>query len=637
MIRRHRAGRVPAALAASALLLAACSSDPAPPDAAPAGETASPSPTPPRPSGSTPGKEPTFNPTPGEVMTLPFGANGWATMREGRYAVHVTPTLGYQVDVPDKWRALSGRFLNTPVASASVFHVAPALANHTRLPAHPCRDHATRLVGPTVSDLARALRRQAVLRVTKPRPVTLGGSQGLYVKVTVPENIDPSTCVDGSVSLFEGGDASEDDGWVGNEGFVGHWWILDVRGKRIVVMPQCDTSCPARDVDTLTTMAESITFTRGQAADQAAAIPSSVYAVPGHGGLPLEKDLAIGRASVAIANSSGAFVISAADGGYHRLALPGYDARLYGQQRPGLALSADGWKLAYAWHGPTRLLNPGKFYDGLIQATFRLVDLRTGRISPIEPHVPGLRSPLAWLAWNPRWSPDSRFVVSDLTLTFGDDKGIKTDWYEHNSESESSAQRLDASKKRTWTAPGRFEHTGIDKPYGSVPIVNSSGGGAAVDDDGKLHTWRPDGTRRDVTRGYAAWSAGRFSADGRWLLLQPSGLGDSLLALDQATSTTIGLPLLDAAEWPDGAAIDLLGWVDADHAMAILRPRAGAQGAAPDADLVLITLDLAGASADFAVVGKVSDSGSRNAFSFATDLASVQSPTRELAPPSFRQ
>ena len=581
--------------------------------------------------------EPTFTPAPGEVMTLPFGANGWATMRQGRYAVHVTPTLGYQVDVPDNWRALSGRFLSTPVESASVFHVAPALRNHTRLPAHPCRDHATRLVGPTVSHLARALRRQAVLKVTKPLPVTLGGRQGLYVKVTVPDNVDPSTCVEGSVTLFEGGDEAEDDGWVGDAGYVGHWWILDVHGERIVVMPQCDISCPAQDFDTLTTMAESITFTRGQAATQAGAIPSSVYAVPGKGGLRLEKDLAIGRASVALANPTGAFVISAGDGVYHRLALPGYDARLYNHQRPGLALSPDGWKLAYAWHGPTRLMNPGESYDGLIQAKFRLVDLRTGRISPIEPHVPGLRSPLAWLAWNPRWSPDSRFVVSDLTLTFGDDNGIKTDWYEHNSESESSVQRLDASQERTWTAKGRFEYTGIDKPYGSVPIVKSSGGGAAVDEDGKLHTWRPDGKRRDVTHGYAAWSAGRFSADGSWLLLQPRGLGDSLLAVDRATSTTIELPLLDATEWPEGAAIDLLGWVGTEYALAILRRGAGAEGATPDADLVLISLDLAGASADFTVVGKVNEGRSKSAFSFATDLASVQSPTRELVPPSFRQ
>jgi hypothetical protein len=254
---------VPAALAATALLLAACSADPAPRDATPAGKTTSPTSTPTHSPGSTPVDEPTLTPEPGEVVTLRSGANGWATMRQGRYAVHVTPTLGYQVDVPDKWRALGGRFLNTPVESASIFHVAPALANHTRLPAHPCRDHTTRLVGPTVSDLARALRRQPVLRVTKPLPVTLDGRHGLYVKVTIPDRVNSSTCMDRIVSLFEGGDEAEDDGYVGHEGYVGHWWILNVHGERVVIMPQCDTSCPAQDVDTLTTMAESITFAEG--------------------------------------------------------------------------------------------------------------------------------------------------------------------------------------------------------------------------------------------------------------------------------------------------------------------------------------------------------------------------------------
>ena len=96
-------------------------------------------------------------------------------------------------------------------------------------------------------------------------------------------------------------------------------------------------------------------------------------------------------------------------------------------------------------------------------------------------------------------------------------------------------------------------------------------------------------------------------------------------------------PLLDATEWPEGAAIDLLGWVGTEYALAILRRGAGAEGATPDADLVLISLDLAGASADFTVVGKVNEGRSKSAFSFATDLASVQSPTRELVPPSFRQ
>ncbi len=569
-------------------------------------------------------------------MTLPFGDNGLATMRQGRYAVHVTPTLGYQVDVPDNWRALGGRFLNNPGDSKGIFHVAPALANHTRLPAHPCRDHTTSLVGPTVSDLAYAVRRQPLLRVTKPRPVTLDGRHGLYVEVTIPDKVDASACSGGIVSLFEGGDEAEADGWAWHEGYVGHWWILDVQGERVVIMPQCDTSCVAQDVDTLDTMAESVTFTRDQAADQDAAIPSSVQAVPGGGGLPLEKDLAVGRASVAVANRTSAFVITAVDGVYHRLALPGYDARLYSHQRPGLALSPDGWTLAYAWHGPTRVLVPGSRYDGLIPANIRLVDLHTGRISPAEPWIPGLRSQLGWLASIPRWSPDSRFVVADLTLVFGDDDGIPTDWYAQNrhSGSDSSVLRLDTAKERIWASAGGWDDTGIDAPHEAVSIVSSSGGGAAVD-DGKLYTWRPDGERRGVTDGYGAWSTGRFSADGRWLLLQPRGLGDSLLALDPTASTTFEIPLLDAAEWPDGAAIDLLGWVDADHALATLSRGAGADGAAADAYLVLIALDLADASAVVAVVGKVSAGGSEDAFSFATDLATVASPTYEFAPPTF--
>jgi hypothetical protein len=52
-------------------------------------------------------------------------------------------------------------------------------------------------------------------------------------------------------------------------------------------------------------------------------IPSTVRGLHGNGGLDLETDLAVGPASVAIENQSGAFVITAADGVYHRLRLPG--------------------------------------------------------------------------------------------------------------------------------------------------------------------------------------------------------------------------------------------------------------------------------------------------------------------------
>ena len=62
----------------------------------------------------------------------------------------------------------------------------------------------------------------------------------------------------------------------------------------------------------------------------------------------------MGRASVAIANDSAAFVITADDGVYHRLDLPGFDPALYdagGSEVSGLTLSPDGTKLIYGWQG----------------------------------------------------------------------------------------------------------------------------------------------------------------------------------------------------------------------------------------------------------------------------------------------
>jgi hypothetical protein len=109
-----------------------------------------------------------------------------------------------------------------------------------------------------VSDLAQALRRQPVLKVSKPDPVTVDGGRGRYVEVRIPETVDSSTCVDDTVALFSTG--SDDWGWT--EGFVGQWWILNVDGKRVVVNGQCDTACATDDFDTLTTMADSVTFTR---------------------------------------------------------------------------------------------------------------------------------------------------------------------------------------------------------------------------------------------------------------------------------------------------------------------------------------------------------------------------------------
>ena len=239
-----------AMLVAMTVLLGACSADSTSSDAAPAESTPTQTPEP-----SQAGH--TYSPEAGEVQALPQGRKS-ATMRSGRYAVRLTPTLGYQVDVPDLWTMMSGRFLNAGPKSEGLFFVAPAPSS-TGLAQHPCRDHTTKIVGPTVSDLAGALRRQPVLDVTKPIPGALAGYRGLYLEVTIPAEVDAGSCADGYVSLFESGGP---DGYVGYGGYVGRWWILEVDGERIVVMPEC-TVCTDDDLDILTTMAESVTFTRG--------------------------------------------------------------------------------------------------------------------------------------------------------------------------------------------------------------------------------------------------------------------------------------------------------------------------------------------------------------------------------------
>jgi hypothetical protein len=203
--------------------------------------------------------EVTFSPGVGEVMVLEQGAGEWAVMREGRYEVRVSDALSYQVEVPDGWEVLDGRYLNSPPSNADeIFFVAGAPAEGTGVPRHPCRDHASVAVGPSVADLAEAVRRQPVLDVSRPVPVTVDGHEGLFLEVGVGVEFDATACVEGEVAFFLAGA----DAWAWAQGYVAKWWILDVDGDRVVVMAQCDVPCSEPHVEAMTTMAESLTFTQ---------------------------------------------------------------------------------------------------------------------------------------------------------------------------------------------------------------------------------------------------------------------------------------------------------------------------------------------------------------------------------------
>jgi hypothetical protein len=42
--------------------------------------------------------------------------------------------------------------------------------------------------------------------------------------------------------------------------YRGRWWVLEVDGERLVVMARCYDTCTAPDLETMSAMAESITF-----------------------------------------------------------------------------------------------------------------------------------------------------------------------------------------------------------------------------------------------------------------------------------------------------------------------------------------------------------------------------------------
>ena len=203
--------------------------------------------------------------------------------------------------------------------------------------------------GPTVADLATALAAQPRLRGTNPVPVTIGGHDGLYVELTRPAANCPGQVLWFAPRIMH---TAYHDRFI-DPGDVARIWILDVDGHRVVIDAIHPADASDAEVAELTQMVESATFMdidgRGEPG-----IPSRVHDPIGDGGLELERDLAVGRASVAIANDTAAFVITADDGVYHRLDLPDFDPALYaagGSEASGLALSPDGTKLIYGWHG----------------------------------------------------------------------------------------------------------------------------------------------------------------------------------------------------------------------------------------------------------------------------------------------
>lgn len=281
----------------------------------------------------------------------------------------------------------------------------------------------------------------------------------------------------------------------------------------------------------------------------APALPSRLYAVPGrlaehrdgryvwHPDLAVES-LAIGTTAAVFPVNRGAVVaVSAVDGRYRGLDLPGFDPAAYFRfGGPPVALSPDGTRLAYTWN--PRVISD-KTNDGYLPSGVRIVDLRTGSITNMR-----IEGGFGVFAHSFSWSPNGRYLAYDLHITTNGTGGVQG--YENF-----TVGRLDT---KTGTA---LRATGLSSTD-SGPAVSDRGEVATVGNRSP-RTWLP-GRRPQVQRFHgqgddwtAAWSpdANRLAAgshDRGWFSVGRPDRG--------------GLMTGTAADAPPGSGVRVLGWAD---------------------------------------------------------------------------
>ena len=100
----------------------------------------------------------------------------------------------------------------------------------------PCRWQGKPKIDPgrTVDGLARVLATRPLRHASKPTNVTLAGFRGKYLAWSVPRGIHFSSCGQGYFESWTGRGWATDR-WQQGPGQVDRLWILDVKGKRLVI------------------------------------------------------------------------------------------------------------------------------------------------------------------------------------------------------------------------------------------------------------------------------------------------------------------------------------------------------------------------------------------------------------------
>lgn len=212
-------------------------------------------------------------------------------------------------------------------------------------------------------------------------------------------------------------------------------------------------------------------------------MPSRVYTVPDHldglsavDRMPRQGSLAIGATAIAFTTSGYApYAVSAVDGTYHLLDLPGYDRMAGFRFGDGsLALSPDGRRLAYTWNNGTD--SPDGEDDRYVPSGVRIVDLVTGEI---ESHQ--VREGYGVFSHGLSWSPNGRYLAYNTQIA--------------NTSQSGTSGRRNFFVERLDTETG--ERLKVGAPGSDRPPAVTDEGTVVTGNGLNLWTWRPDrGTTR---------------------------------------------------------------------------------------------------------------------------------------------
>jgi hypothetical protein len=122
----------------------------------------------------------------------------------------------------------------------------------------PCEGVATDDPGPSVRDLAVALRAQPGHRTTKPRAVDVDGHSGLYLEVTLPDQEQLNGCHESEQMLWRTDAGAGYGSGIGDT--VSRLWILDVDGTRVVMVAGTTPNETADEVAEVVAIAASAHF-----------------------------------------------------------------------------------------------------------------------------------------------------------------------------------------------------------------------------------------------------------------------------------------------------------------------------------------------------------------------------------------